>query len=243
MVLFLAVGWPLAWYFLAAWAFLPDDAGRYALGSNAVSYGLFGAFTVTVAVFAGEFARDLAGERYRKFRSMPIAPTADLLGRFCAGVVLASVSYGTVIAVASVHGARFQPRPGALLFVPLTLVTFCLLALALALVLATAIPKPEHMTALGIVTVLIAYYVTGFNGLVPGIIADDPTYVNYVPNSLASRMHIYYMFDGDLAGPETPFTPPELPVGPEYVALLVGYAVALLGVAVALNRLVAYGGD
>lgn len=241
MVLFLAVGWPLAWYALTVVVFLPDDAGPLSFGATAVSYALFGAFTVVVAVFAGAFADDLDGGRYRKFRSLPIAASADLAGRFLAGLVLASGSYVAVIGVAFATGARFEPRitaPGVLL---LTLVAFCVVALALALVLGAVVSKPEYMTTIAVVLALIAYYITGFNGIQPGMIAEDAWFVNALPNSLTTRMQIYALFDADFA--DSGMIPPEFPVGIEYVALTAGYAVALFGGSIALVRRVAYGGE
>lgn len=241
MVLFLAVGWPLAWYFLSLWLFLPADAAAYAIGGMAIGYALFGAFTVTVAVFAGQFARDLQDGRYRKFRSMPVAPTADVTGRFLAGVGLAVLSYASVMAVAFATGARWEPRTLAIPVVVLSLVAFCAVALVLALGLAVLVPKPEHMTTIAVVVVLIAYYVTGFNGIQPAMLAEDPWFVNYLPNSLITRLQLYYLFDADLSN--TPMTPPAFPSGPEYVGLVVAYCVGLLLAAIGIVRGVAYGGD
>lgn len=241
MVVFLAVGWPLAWYALTVVAFLPEDAGALSMGATAVSYALFGAFTATVAVFAGAFARDLDGGRYRKLRSLPIAPSADLAGRFLAALALSVASYVVVLAVAFATGARFEPRLTAPGTIAVTLLAVCVVALALALLLGTVLTRPEYMTTIAVVLVLIVYNLTGFNGIQPGMIADDPWFVNVVPNSLTTRMQIYALFDGNLS--ESGMMPPELPVGIEYLGLTVAYVVGPLVGSVALIRRVAYGGE
>ncbi|WP_436343433.1 ABC transporter permease [Natronorubrum sp. FCH18a] len=246
LIVFLAVGWPVAWYFLTMAFFIegvPAGDLPYVKASQGITYGLFGAFTVTIAVFAGEFARDLEGDRYRKLRAMPVSPTADLAGRFAAGTALGGCSYLVTILAAAAHGGSFEVgQLHAIQFVILALsfVLFCTIAMALALLLALVITKPEHMTTISVVVVLMAFYLTGFNGTVPSLIGSDPAFVNYLPNSLATRMQI-----AAWAGTENVdfMTPPEAPVSLEYGTLLVGYAVGLCALAVAIVRRFAYGGE
>lgn len=88
----------------------PEEQVGIIKASNAISFGLFGAFTVTVAVFAGAFAGDLESGRFRMFRSLPISPTADLVGRFLAGLVIAIPSFIVTIGMGYVHGATYSPR-------------------------------------------------------------------------------------------------------------------------------------
>ncbi|MXV62256.1 ABC transporter permease [Natronorubrum sp. JWXQ-INN-674] len=246
LIVALAVGWPVLWYFLTMAFFIEEPASGqlgYVKASNGITYGLFGAFTVTVAVFAGEFARDLEGDRYRKLRALPVSPTADLAGRFLAGTALGACSYLATILAAYAHGGTFELQylgPTTLAILALTLVLFCAIAMALALLLALVITKPEHMTTIAVVVVLMAFYLTGFNGTVPQLIAEDPTFVNYLPNSLATRMQIAAWAGSD----NVDFmTPPAAPLTLEYGALLVGYAVGLCAVAVAIVRRFAYGGE
>ncbi|QLG50810.1 ABC transporter permease [Natrinema halophilum] len=245
LIIFLAVGWPVLWYFLTMTVFIQDpdpDRLGYVKAANGITYGLFGAFTVTVAVFAGEFARDLESDRYRKLRAMPVSPTADLAGRFTAGTVLGAGSYVVTILAAAVHGGTFEIgniSPASIAILGLSFVLFCIIAMALAMLLALVIPKPEHMTTIAVVVVLMAFYLTGFNGVSPGMIADDPTFVNYLPNSLATRMQI-----AAWAGTENVafMTPPEAPTSITYVGLLIGYAIGLCAVAVGIMKRFAYGG-
>ncbi|SDQ49329.1 ABC transporter permease [Natronobacterium texcoconense] len=236
----LTIAWPICWYALTLVLFV-DDADALTRAALGMTFGLFGAFTVTVAVFAGEFARDLETDRYRKLRAMPISPTADLAGRFTAGVAIGTGSYVATIVAAVATGARFEAiTPTTIVVLVLTLVTFCLIAMALALLLAVAVPKPEYMTTIAVVTVLVAFYLTGQNGIVPHMIAGSPEIVNFAPNSLATRLQLVAW-----AGPENVgfMTPPDPPSLPEHVALLAGYGVGLVAVSVALVSRVAYGGE
>lgn len=246
LLVLLAVGWPVVWYFLTMVLFIEDvPAGQlsYVKASQGITYGLFGAFTVSVAVFAGEFARDLEGNRYRKLRAMPVSPTADLAGRFVAGTTLGAFSYLATILATYAHGGTFEIREVGIVgigILGLTFVLFCMIAMALALLLALVITKPEHMTTIAVVVVLMAFYLTGFNGTVPELIGGDPTFVNYLPNSLATRMQITVWAGVD----NVEFmTPPEAPASLRYGAILIGYAVALTAVAVGIMNRFAYGGD
>ncbi len=244
MMLFLTVGWPVLWYFLTMNFFVEVPAGTD-LGplkaANGINYGLFGAFTVTVALFSGEFARDLERNRYRKLRTMPISPTADLAGRFASGTLLGIASYLVTVSVAYIDGAAFPTLDGTTgAVLALTLVSFCLIAMALSMVVALVITKPEQMTTIAIVIVLLAYFVTGFNGTSPGMLANSAEMVNYLPNSLATRMQIgYWMETAELAF----MTPPEPPTSIKYVGLLVGYAGVLLTTSVLVMRRFAYGSE
>lgn len=244
MIVFLTVAWPVLWYFLTIEFFvdLPPGTDLGPLKAvNGINYGLFGAFTVTVAIFAGAFARDLEGNRYRKLRSMPIAPTADLAGRFVAGAILGVASYLVTILVAYAHGATFGPLTvETVAILALTLGSFCLIAMALAMVLALVVTKPEQMTTIAIVTVLMAYFVTGFNGSSPEMLADGAEIVNYLPNSLATRMQIAYWVGTENLGT---MTPPEAPDSIEYVGILLGYAIVLLTASIVIVRRIAYGRD
>ncbi|WP_254863877.1 ABC transporter permease [Halovivax gelatinilyticus] len=173
VLVFLLVGWPILWYVLTVSLFV-DDANGPVKAAMGMTFGLFGAFTVTVTIFAGEFARDLDGDRYLKLRAMAVSPTADLAGRFGSGIVLGVASYVVTVAAALIHGATFVDLDArAIAIVAFTLLVFCLIAMTLALLLAIAIPKPEYMTTISVVLVLLAFYVTGQNGVVPHMIAGD----------------------------------------------------------------------
>lgn len=244
MVLFLTIGWPILWYFLTMSFFVELPAGSD-LGAlkavNGINYGLFGAFTVTVALFSGGFARDFESNRYQKLRTMPISPTADLAGRFTAGTLLGFASYVVTITIAYLDGATFPSLDASTVAVlGLTLVMFCLIAMALAMVLALIVTKPEHMTTMAVVLVLLAYIITGFNGTTPGMLANSAEMVNYLPNSLATRMQIGFWLD---AATLEYMTPPAVPTSTTDVGLLVGYVVVLLSISVLVMQRFAYGSE
>ncbi|WP_252489001.1 ABC transporter permease [Natronococcus zhouii] len=240
LILALAIAWPVAWYLLTMEFFIPSEEQVGAIkANNAISFGLFGAFTVTVAVFAGAFAGDLESGRFRMLRSLPISPTADLTGRFLAGLAIAVPSFLVTIGAGYVHGATYSPR--GLLSIPvafLTLFVFCLIAMALSMGLAVLITKPEYITTLAVVIVIMSFFLTGFNGVQPAMLAENQALVNYVPNALAARVQIFYLTDADFA--HWGLTPPAMPDGIEHLGLLVGYGLVLLVASVVVMQRVAY---
>ncbi|MEZ3118166.1 ABC transporter permease [Halobaculum sp. MBLA0147] len=239
----LLIGYPVAWFVSTLWLFL-DDPAAAAVTALGVGFGLFGALTATLAVFAGAFARDLQRDRYAKFRALPHAPSADLAGRFAAGTVVGSTSYLVTLAAAAAAGGTFNgwASPAVLGLVSLTLLSFCLIATSLAILIGAALPKPEYMTVLSIVAALIAFYLTGQNGMVPWMIVGDGQYVNWLPNSLATRLQVVGWVEA--SGEGTDFlTPPKAPSLVQHGGILIGEMVLLAGAAFGVVRSVAYGGD
>lgn len=240
MMLFLIVGWPTIWYFLTVTFLIEAPEGElgYIKAANGINYGLFGAFTVTVAMFAGSFSRDIDDGRYQKLRSIPVSPTADLTGRLITGSAVGCACYGFTIAVAFLHGATFRTPDIVMIGVLfLTLLLFSIIAMALSMVLAVAIKKPEHMTTIAVVVVLMTFFLTGYNGVAPELIAENATIVNYLPNSLATRMQI-----AAWSGPENVgfMNPPEAPYSGRYGAILGSYAAVLATASAVLVARVGY---
>lgn len=239
----LLVGWPMLWFGLTLWLFVEDPEAS-AIASIGIGYGLFGALTATLAVFAGEFARDLQRDRYAKFRALPHAPSADLAGRFAAGTVVGSASYLVTLAAAYVAGGAFEGWLYPTVWVPilLTLIAFCLIATSLAILIGSVLPKPEYMTVLAVVVALAAFFLTGQNGMVPQMIVGDGQYVNWLPNSLATRLQIVAWVEA--GGGNTVFlTPPDAPDLLRHGGLLLIQVLVLSGAAFAVVRSVAYGGE
>ncbi len=239
----LLVGYPVLWFASTLWLFV-EDPGATAVTAIGVGFGLFGALTAALAVFAGEFARDLQRDRYAKFRALPHAPSADLAGRFAAGTVVGSASYLTTLGAAYVAGGTFEMWLSPAVWVPvvLTLLAFCLIATSLAILVGSVLPKPEYMTVLAVVVGLIAFYLTGQNGMVPWMIAGDGQFVNWLPNSLATRLQVVGWIEA--GGGKTDFlTPPRAPDLMRHGGLLLGEVLLLSGAASAVVRFVAYGGD
>lgn len=253
IALFWSIGWPVGWYFLTMALFIevPEQVPADQVGtvmasikaSNAISFGIFGAFTVSLVTFANNFTDDLEEKRYRKLRSLPISPSADLTGRFLAGFLLGLVSFCSVLVAGFLDGAAFDPRSA--ISIPVTLLAlflFCIVGMSIAIMLATVIRKGEYLTAISNTVLIILFFITGFNGASPSMLPEGNRWiVNVLPNSLATRMQMYYMTDFSVEG--TGLTPPAIPSGIEYVAILVGYAAVLLFCSTLVMRRVMYYGE
>jgi ABC-2 type transport system permease protein len=234
---------PAFWYFLTSLLFLPDaeDMGtEVALaevkGATAVSLGLFGVLTVTLVAFAGGLSTDLTEKRYRKLRSLPVAPSADFAGRYLAGVAIAAVAYVLVLVVGWVDGASYALRgPASVVVIAGSFLLFSLVGVSVAVLVTWLVEDSELVIGITNAILLVSFFLTGYNGMTPGLLPSDTRQiVNLVPNSLAARLQTFHMTDTPAevpAGTETGgLVPPSLPVGLEFVALLAGWAV-VLGVA------------
>lgn len=240
--LFWGLAAPVFFYVLFGVIVAQGGNAGAAKAANAVSFGVFGAFSVTLVTFAASLSADLTNKRYRKLRSLPISPSADVLGRFVGGFVLAAVSFLLVLVVGVLTGASFSLRgPLSVAVVAASLFLFCLLSVAAAVVVAAVIDEGEYIVGVTNMLVLGLFFVTGYNGLVPGLMPEPlPGLVNYVPNALATRLGIYHL---TTVGPNGPFSPPPLPTGPEYLGLLAVYAVAIGAVASVVMRRYIYAGE
>ncbi|WP_277556179.1 ABC transporter permease [Halobaculum limi] len=236
-----ALVWGLAApaFFFVVFGVLLGDPGIQR-GANAVVFGVFGAFSVSLVIFATALSADLKAKRYRKLRSLPISPTADLLGRFTGGLVLALVSFVLVLAVGVVTDGTLAVRSAVSVpVVFVALVLFCLLAMGAAVFVASVLDDGEYVVGVTNMLTLALFFLTGYNGLLPSM-APGPLgeWVNVLPNSLATRLAVYHLVPvGSGAG--TPLTPPALPTGVESALLLGGYAVAgvVLGAVVMRRRI------
>jgi ABC-2 type transport system permease protein len=213
-----------------------------AKAAEAISFGIFGAFSVTLIIFSANLSNDLKAKRYRKLRSLPIAPSADIVGRFLAGFVLAVVSFLLVLAVGVLTGATFTLR--GLLSVPVVLLClflFCLISMATAVLVASVLDEGEYIVGMTNMLVLALFFLTGYNGLVPQLMPEPlPGLVNYIPNALATRLSIYHL---TTIGPNSPLSPPPLPHGPAYLALLCVYTIAIVAVAAVVMHRSIYAGE
>lgn len=251
--LFWSIGWPIGWYFLTMALFIEvpeqvpaeqvDTVLASIKASNAISFGIFGAFTVSLVTFANNFTDDLEEKRYRKLRSLPISPSADLTGRFLAGTLLGLVSFCSVLVAGLLDGASFSPRsPISIPVTVLALLLFCLISMSVGVVLATVIQKGEYLTAISNTVLMILFFITGFNGTSPRMLPEGNRWIiNVLPNSLATRMQMYYMTDFSVE--DTGLTPPAVPNGAEHFALLVGSAVVLLLCSALVMRRTIYNGE
>jgi ABC-2 type transport system permease protein len=249
-------GFPAAWYFLTSMLFLPtsgDIRSEVLLadikGSTAVSLGLFGVLTVTLVAFAGGLSTDLTEKRYRKLRSLPVAPSADFAGRYLAGVAIAALSYVLVLLVGLLDGADYTLRgPASIPIVVGTFLLFSLVGISVAVLVTRLVEDSELVVGITNAILLVSYFLTGYNGMTPGLLPEESHWiVNVMPNSLAARLQTWHMTDIPATTPagveEAGLTPPPLPVGPEFVALLVAWAVALGVAALYLMDSSVYSGE
>ncbi|PSP79006.1 ABC transporter permease [Halobacteriales archaeon QS_1_68_20] len=250
IALFWAIAWPIFWYGLTMAVFigdLPQDVMAIVKATNAINFGMFGALTVGLVTFAENISSDLEEKRYRKLRSLPISPWADLTGRIFAGFAMAIVSFLALMVVGYLHGAAFQLRSlGSIPIVVLALFLYCVIGMAIAVIVVSVVNRGEYVTAITTTLLLILFFVTGYNGVQPGFVpADTRSIVNVLPNSLATRMEVYHLTElgqlDDIA--DSGLVPPELPGGPEHLLLLAGFAVALWGLSVAVMKYRIYDGE
>jgi ABC-2 type transport system permease protein len=231
-----ALVWGLAApaFFFFVFGVLLGDPGAQR-GANAVVFGVFGAFSVSLVIFATALSADLKAKRYRKLRSLPVSPTADLLGRLVGGLVLA-----LVLAVGVAADETLAIRSAVSVPVVLgALVLFCLLAMGAAVLVASVLDDGEYVVGVTNMLTLSLFFLTGYNGLLPSM-APGPLgeLVNLLPNSLATRLAVYHLVPVG-SGVGTPLVPPALPTGVESALLLGGYAVAglVLGSVVMRRRI------
>jgi ABC-2 type transport system permease protein len=249
-------GFPAFWYILTSLFFLPDgdDIGPTAVladikGSTAVSLGLFGVLTVTLVGFAGGLSNDLTSKRYRKLRSLPVAPSADFAGRFLSGVAIGAGSYILVLIVGYLDGARYSLQgPWSIPVVILSFLLFALVGVSVAVLTTWLVEDSEMVVGITNAILLVSFFLTGYNGILPGLLPEETrAIVNIAPNSLAARLQVWHLTDIPATVPqgveETGLSPPELPVGPAFVALLVVWALVLGAAATMLMSRAIYSGE
>jgi ABC-2 type transport system permease protein len=246
-------GFPAFWYLLTSVLFLPaaEDVGGSAVladvkGATAVSLGLFGVLTVTLVAFAGGLSADLTQKRYRKLRSLPVAPSADFAGRFLAGAAVAAVSYLLVLVVGFLDGAEYALHgPGSVPVVVGSFLLFSVVGVSVAVGVTWLVSDSEIVVGITNAVLLVSFFLTGYNGTSPGFLPESTRWiVNVVPNSLAARLQTFHLTETPAGGTsQGGVTPPALPVGPEHVALLCGWAVIFGAVATVLMNRGIYSSD
>ncbi|WP_135820272.1 ABC transporter permease [Halostella litorea] len=245
IVLFWAVGFPVAFYLLTVELFLdmggaPADVVAATKAVTAVSYGVFGAVVVCLSAFATHLVEDMDAGRYGQFRSLPLSPSADLCGRLLAGYLLALLSLGSVLAVGVVTGAAFTLRSA--LSVPLVLAVFAGFAvtwMTLAVAVAVVVTDENYANIVAVSVAVVSYFVTGYNGTQVAMFAGDPALLNALPNTLAARVICYHLVDvADWS--QAGLAPPAMPSGPGALAVLAGYGAVALLAGVAIVRAVVY---
>lgn len=242
--LFWVFVWPTVWYVLTS-QFLAGTESPEAKASQAVALGIFAAFGVTLSGFAGGFSRDMDAKRYRKYRSLPLKPSADFAGRFTRGFLIAVLSFVFLLLVGLLDGASFSVRSSfSPLIVVASLFLFCMIGMSTALLLTVVVDKTEYVMTIANAGQVIVFFVTGFNGTVTDLIPSNfrPT-LNYIPNSLATRIQIYHLVDTDYSADQNPITPPEMPDSPEHLVFLMVLTLVVTGIASFIMKRVVYESD
>lgn len=227
------VAWPTFWYLLVAHLLFDGTASNAqvvatAKSAFAVSFGLFGAFTVSLTGVVGTFTADIVTKRYRKFRSLPVSPLADFVGRFMAGAGLALVSYIGLLVVGFLDGGAFTlKRPWSPVIVFISVVAFAAIGVALAMALSALVPRPHYATTLATAIILGTFFGTGFNGVSPGLFPGPAWLLNVIPVTLITRVQLRHLVIAGSAA-STPFGPPVLPGGPAAIGTIGAYCLAAL---------------
>lgn len=246
-VVFWAVAFPAMFYLLSVYLFI-DTAGMPAevvgvvKATNAVAYGTFAALIVFLNTFSQSLVADVEDGRYAQFRALPVAPSADFLGRFAAAYLFAVAAVLAVLGVGAATGAEYALRSAISIPVALLgLLALGLFAASVAVVLVAAVPDAKFASIVAISVVMLAFFLTGYNGVQPGMLAGAADFVNVVPNALATRLAVHHLVPvGDWA--RAGLAAPGVPETAGHLALLAGYAVAGLGLAVVATRRSLYRG-
>lgn len=246
-VLFWSVAFPVAFYLLTITVFvdtsrIPGDALPYVKAGTAVSYGMFGAVIASLNSFGQQLAADFEADRYRQYRSLPLAPSADLAGRMVAGTLLAVVAFVAVLAVATLSGARFGLR--GLVSLPLVAVavlSFGLVWMTLAVLVATLVKDTRYASIVTISIALGSYFLTGYNGTDPSSFQGPDALLTWLPNTAATRLVSHHLVvpPADVAQGATSLAVPDALVGFTQLAV---YGTIAAAVGVLLMRRVVYGG-
>lgn len=226
------VGWPALWYFLFSRLFLsPGSVDGSTLGvikaSYAISFGMFGAFTVALTGFTTSFLSDIKSKRYRKFRSLPIYPSSDLAGRFISGFLLSCISYTSLLVIGYLDGAAFSIR--GLISIPvvlLSLFAFCVIGIISALCLVILLDNPQMTTSIATILLMFTFFITGLNGIQPNVFPGPSWLLNYLPNTLITRLQLYHFVD--TGSGISSFDTGLLPESPLFLVLMVVYSIGLI---------------
>jgi len=237
-VLFWSIAFPVGFYLLTITVFvpveeIPADERPYIFAATAISYGTFGAIIVCLSSFGQQLAADLEADRYKQFRALPIAPTADMAGRMLAGILLAAVSFLAVVVVSLGTGASYTLR--SFVSIPIAMlafVGFAVVWMVLAMLVASVLTDERYAALITVAVALLAYMLTGYNGTDPGSYTGPDILLNYLPNTLPSRVLVYQFVDV----PASTLAPPTLASTGWSVGTIILYTALSLAVGIAVVR-------
>lgn len=242
-VLFWTIVFPVGFYLLTITIFMdtseiPEGAIPYVKSGTAITYGTFGAIIAALNSFGQQLAMDLEDERYRLYRALPVAPSADLFGRMAAGTVLAGVAMLVVLAVAVFTGGTFTLASGASIpVVTVAFVAFAVFWMAVAVLITTAVRDTRYASIITVSLALALYFLTGYNGGDPSVFGGPDVWLNWLPNTLPTRLIV-----AEIAAAPAEFAEPGTLEAPDRVVgtiTTLGYGVvAVLVAAVGMRRLI-----
>uniref|UniRef100_A0A7D6GRT6 ABC transporter permease n=1 Tax=Natrinema zhouii TaxID=1710539 RepID=A0A7D6GRT6_9EURY len=201
------------------------ETSAVADASVSIGTGVLGSMFVCLYLFGNQLATDLEDRRYVAYRSMPISPSAELTGRMAAGLVLAAGAFTATLVAGLATGASYGLRgpesvPIALAAGALTCLFWMVVAIPLVVVAGN-----ERVASMTTTLVAVgAFVLTGLNGTVPAQSPIDGPVLNYLPNTLPTRLLVYHLVPAE-NWTGLGVAPPAMPTEPAFLALLAAYAV------------------
>lgn len=240
VVLFWTVAFPAGFYLLAIVLFVPDSSEIASEGvvraGTAVGYGMFGALIGALTSFGSQLGMDIENDRYVQFRSLSIAPSADLAGRMIAGTGLVVVAFLTVLVVSIPTGAQYSLQsPLSPLVAMVALATFAVFWMTVAVAISLAVSDSRYTSMVTTSLAIVAYMLSGNNGVTPDMFHGPDVLLNLMPHTLSTRLLVDH-----LVGTGGGITPPALPATGPGLGLMTIIAVVSLGTCLVLTRAYLY---
>ena len=244
-VLFWSLGFPAVFYLLTITAFvpmseIPADIRGGVKATTAIGYGVFGSVIVCLNAFGQQLVTDIVDERYTEFRSLPLSPSADLVGRLASGVVFALAAFLFVIAVSVATGAEYTLR--GVESIPIVFGAFVLSAvvwMVIALLIVLVVQNARFANIISLSLALASYFGTGFNGTDVTSFTGSDWLLNVLPNTLATRVVTYHLADIGSWEPSG-LAPPDPPSSLAYLGLLAAYGIVFAIVGIVVTNKVIY---
>ncbi|MBC5793351.1 MAG: ABC transporter permease [Nanohaloarchaea archaeon] len=219
--MFIALGFAPFLYLVYMASF--DSAPASMKAGLSIGLGVFGSMIVCLYVFGNQLITDFEDQRYETYRSMPMMPSADLIGRLSAGVMISSVAFLVTILVGAVTGASYSIRGFS--SIPIIVAAFvfsCVLWMIVSIPMVMASSNERYAELLTTITAVIATLITGNNGVMPGMAMISQDLLNFIPNSLSTRVLSYHLI-GEGGYAEAGLIPPAMPSSMESLGLLAFY--------------------
>ena len=239
-VLFWSIAFPVGFYLLTISLFIdtsqtPDGALPYVKAGTAVTYGTFGAIIASLNAFGQQLAMDFEEDRYELLRSLPVSASADLVGRMVAGIALSVLALLSVLGVAVLTDATFTLKSAiSLPVVAVAILSFTVFWMVVAVAVTTLIQDSRYASIITVSMALALYFLTGFNGGNPSMFQGSEQLLNWLPNTLPTRLIVEH-----IAATPAQYTSPDRLAPPSAdfgVAIMSVYAIVAFGVGLLIMR-------